>query len=239
VRSLHLGTPVSQSSMRLEAPFELVHPHDRGLMAFLLFKPQANDVLALGLGGGAVPKFIHRHLPAIRTRMVEISADVIAVARSHFQLPEDDDRLQVLQADGAQYLADHPGSTMVLLVDIFDGLGTPRGLYSEKFFDDCFRALATGGVALIHLWGLDSEFTLYVDRMRRSFSARILKMPVGQTDSTIVIGFQQAPGDLSWSALAERATALDAAHGLEFGDLVERLRVSNAEEVDDALCRTA
>jgi spermidine synthase len=230
VRSLHFGTPISQSAMRLAAPFDIVHPHDRALMAFLLFKQQPNDVLSLGLGGGAVPKFIHRHLPAIRTRVVEIDADVISIARTHFHVPEDDHRLQVLLGDAAQYLADHPDSTAVLLADLFDGMGMPSNLYSQRFFDDCFAALNADGVALVHLWSLDEVFPVYLEAMSKSFSGNILRMPVGQTDSTILIGFQKALGDLSWSTLTQRAAALEATYGIEFASLVAHLELVNAAD---------
>lgn len=226
LRTLHLGTPVSQSSMRIDRPFELVHPHSRALMSFLLFAPRARDVLTIGLGGGSVPKFLHRFAPGIRTRAVEIDAKVIAVARSHFQLPEDDDRLQVIEGDGAQYLRDHRGSADALLLDIFDGLGTPQNLYSQEFFDDCRAALTSGGPALIHLWSFDVQFDLFVERIGRSF-ARVLKMPVGETDSTIVVGLPPEAGELSWSTLAERAALLETAYGIEFGTIVEDLRLAN------------
>ncbi|MGE0576474.1 fused MFS/spermidine synthase [Reyranella sp.] len=227
LRTLHLGTPISQSSMRLEQPFELVHPHSRALMSFLLFVPRAREVVTIGLGGGSVPKFLHRFAPGIRTRAVEIDADVIAVARSHFQLPADDDRLQVIQGDGARYLRDHHGSADALLLDIFDGLGTPQNLYSQEFFDDCRAALATGGAALIHLWSFDVQFNLFVERIGRSFSGRLLRIPVGETDSTIVVGLSGEIGDLAWATLAERATLLETAYGIEFAGIVEDLRLAN------------
>lgn len=227
LRTLHLGTPISQSAMRLEQPFELVHPHSRALMSFLLFVPRAREVLTIGLGGGSVPKFLHRFAPGIRTRAVEVDAEVIAVARSHFQLPDDDDRLQVVQGDGAQYLRDHRGSADALLLDIFDGLGTPQNLYSQEFFDDCRAALASGGAALIHLWSFDVQFGLFVERIGRSFSGRFLKIPVGETDSTIVVGLPAEIGDLPWATLAERAALLETAYGIDLGGIVEDLRAAN------------
>lgn len=227
LRTLHLGTPISQSSMRIDRPFELIHPHSRVLMSFLLFAPRARDVLTVGLGGGSLPKFLHRFAPGIRTRVVEIDADVIAVARSHFQLPDDDDRLQVIQGDGARYLRDHPGSADVLLLDVCDALGTPQSLYSQEFFDDCRAALTASGPALIHLWSFDVQFDLFVERIGRSFSGRILKMPVGETDSTVVVGLPADAGELTWATLTERAALLETAFGIGFGTIVEDLRKAN------------
>lgn len=227
MRTLHLGTPISQSSMHIDRPFELVHSYRRALMSFLLFAPRARDVLAIGLGGGSVPKFIHRFAPGIRTRVVEIDADVIAVARSHFEVPADDDRLQVIHGDGAEYLRDHAGSADALLLDIFDGLGTPQNLYSQQFFDDCLRALTGSGPALIHLWSFDAQFALFVERISRSFEGRVLKMPIGDTDSTIVVGLPAGGGEPAWATLAERAALLETAYGIEFGTMVEDLRSAN------------
>lgn len=227
LRTLHLGTPISQSSMRIDRPFELVHPHSRALLSFLLFAPRARDVLTIGLGGGSVPKFLHRFAPGIRTRVVEIDADVIAVARSHFQLPDDDDRLQVIPGDGAKYLSAHRDAADALLLDIFDGLGTPQNLYSQEFFDDCRAALAGGGPALIHLWSFDVQFDLFVERIGRSFAGRVLKMPVGETDSTVVVGLPPEAGELAWATLAERAALLETTYGIEFGTIVEDLRKAN------------
>jgi spermidine synthase len=227
LRSLHLGTPISQSSMRIDRPFELIHPYRRALMGFLLFAPRARDVLTIGLGGGSLPKFLHRFALGISTRAVEIDADVIAVARSHFQLPDDDDRLQVIHGDGAHYLRDHPGSADALLLDIFDGLGTPQNLYSQQFFDDCRAVLADGGPALIHLWNFDVQFELFVERIARSFSGRVLRMPVGESDSTIIVGLPPEAGEVAWATLGERAALLETTYGIEFGAIVEDLRKAN------------
>ncbi|WP_395710950.1 tetratricopeptide repeat protein [Reyranella sp.] len=234
MRSLHLGTPISQSTMRIDRPFELIHSYRRALMSFLLFAPRARDVLAIGLGGGSVPKFLHRFAPGIRTRVVEIDADVITVARSHFEVPDDDERLQVIRGDGAQYLRDHPGSADALLLDIFDGLGTPRNLYSQRFFDDCRMALTGSGPALIHLWSFDAQFDLFVERIRRSFAGRILKMPLGDSDSIIVVGLPAGLGEPAWATLAERAALLETTYGIEFGTMVDGLRSANPPPEGDA-----
>ncbi|HQQ34262.1 MAG TPA: spermidine synthase, partial [Methylophilus sp.] len=94
IRSLYLGSSTIQSSMRVKTPYSLELPYSRAMMLFLLFAKRTGDVLMLGLGGGSVPKYIHHFLPDICIRVVEINPQVIAIARSHFYLPEDDDRLQ-------------------------------------------------------------------------------------------------------------------------------------------------
>src|SRR5213078_22970 len=71
VRTLHVGGEAIQSAMRLGDPFALALDYTRCMMAFLLFHPEPRSVLMIGLGGGSLPKFFHRHLRATRLRVVE------------------------------------------------------------------------------------------------------------------------------------------------------------------------
>ena len=102
IRSMHLGNSTVQSSMRLSDPYALELTYTRGMMMFLLFAPHVRQILMLGLGGASIPKYIHRYLPQVdMLRVLEINPRVIQVARSHFELPDDDDRLEVIEGDGA------------------------------------------------------------------------------------------------------------------------------------------
>lgn len=227
VRSLHLGSSTVQSSMRINAPYELVLNYTRGIMLFLLFKPQARYVLTIGLGGGSIPKFIHHHLPDIHSRVVELNPQVIAIARSHFHLPADDERLQVIHGDGAAYLREHEASADVLILDAFDSHGLAPELSSQDFFDSCAQAIGDDGMAAFNLWGSDKNFDLYLQRIEQSFDGRVLVLPTGRPGNIIVFGFNRVPGDLRWASLRERAKALEAQHGIQFLEFVERLRDHN------------
>src|SRR3954471_11878845 len=103
VRSLHIGGLAIQSAMRLSSPDELELHYTRAMMSFLLFSPQPEHILMIGLGGGSIAKFLHRRMPASRTTVVEIRREVATAARAYFSLPDDDDRLSVVIADGARY----------------------------------------------------------------------------------------------------------------------------------------
>lgn len=227
VRSLHLGSSTVQSSMRITAPFELVLSYTRGIMLFLLFKPQAREILTIGLGGASIPKFIHQHLPEMRSRVVELNPQVIAVARSHFHLPPDDARLQVITGDGAAYLREHEATADVLILDAFDSHGLAPELSSQDFFDSCAASLADDGMVAVNLWGSDKNFDVYLQRIEQSFDGRVLLLPTGRPGNIVVFGFRRVPGDLRWASLRERAKALETSYGVEFLEYVERLRDNN------------
>lgn len=233
VRSLHLGSDTVQSSMRVKAPYDLELKYTRGMMVFLLFNKQVRNLTMIGLGGGSVPKYIYQYLPQIACKVIEINSRIIQVARSHFFVPADEflptgeARFEVIQADGAVYVAEHADSMQVLVIDAFDSRGIPQDLCTQAFFDDCAEALTADGMLVVNLWGSDRNFDVYLQRIEQSFQQRVLVMPTGRPGNIIVFGFKRAPQDLRWSTLRERARALEAEYKIEFMDFIERLRDHN------------
>jgi spermidine synthase len=54
--SLSFTPSLMQSSMRLNAPYELVRKYTRAMMHFLLLHPAPRRLLVVGLGGGSMLK---------------------------------------------------------------------------------------------------------------------------------------------------------------------------------------
>src|ERR1700729_4146130 len=114
-----------QSEMRIDDPYALVNEYTRKMMGFLAFQPNPRQILIIGLGGGSLVKYCHRHLQTTRITAVEIDPDVLAL-RSQFLVPPDDDRLTVIQADGADHvarMADRSARITAILVDAYDHTG--------------------------------------------------------------------------------------------------------------------
>lgn len=227
IRSLYLGSSTIQSSMRVKTPYSLELPYSRAMMLFLLFAKRVQDVLVLGLGGGSVPKYIHHFLPEVSTRVVELNPQVIAIARNHFYLPEDDNRLQVIQGDGKLFLEENPQTTDMLMLDIFDGQGIPPDLYAQDFFDTCREALKLEGMMAVNLWGSDRNFDIYLQRIEQSFDNRVLVIPTGRPGNIVVFGLNRPLHEKRWDAIRAKARELDAQYGLDFMGLLERLRDHN------------
>jgi spermidine synthase len=226
VRSLYLGSITIQSSMRVRTPLALELAYSRGMMAFLLFTKTAQHVLTIGLGGGSVPKFIHAFCPTIAQTIVEINPQIISTARSHFAVPDNDERLDIIVADGLEYIATSPNSTDVLMIDAFDALGIPPDFCSQDFFDSCEMVLKTDGILVINLWGSDKKFDIYLRRIEQSFDDKVLMLPTGKPGNIVVFGFKNSL-DLTIIKLRERAKALEAQfekpHSIEFSNFVEKL----------------
>ena len=188
-RALHFSINAIQSSMLLADPDALALLYTRTMMGLLLFKPQPRQIAMIGLGGGSLVKFCHRHLPDTVLQVVEINPHVIAL-RQQFQVPPDGPRLQVLQADGARFVreaarGDRP-ALEVLMVDGFDGDGQPEALSTPAFYDDCLDALQPGGLLVVNLHSADPKFDVLVQRLERSFNPNLLLVDDGELSNTII-----------------------------------------------------
>lgn len=226
VRSLHIGSDTIQSSMRLARPFDLELAYTRSMMAFLLFLPEPRQVLMIGLGGGSVAKFMHHHMPDVRIHAVELSPEVVTIARHCFKVPHDE-RLQVTIGDGAEHIAQPGPKADVVMVDGYDGESQAEALAEKRFYQACHARLNPGGIMVVNLWSGDRQFNEALGRIKASFPAGHLCLPAEKPGNVIAFGFRDRPAPVSWQELQARADALTSRYGLEFARFVEGLRKTN------------
>ena len=225
VRTMHVGGEAIQSAMRIDDPFALALDYTRCMMAFLLFHPEPRRALMIGLGGGSLAKFFYRYLRKTIIRVVELDADVVAAARRHFALPEDDARLAVEVGDGVEALA--PECCDVLVLDAFqDELHVPH-LASREFYDGAFLALSEPGALVVNFMNDDPKFDLTLQRLERAFGGAVLAMPALYDPNILVFALKGVPARIAFSELKTRAEHLEARLGLPFTRYVNRLRAMN------------
>lgn len=198
-KSLHFTLGELQSRMLTRRPWDLEVDYTRTMMGFLLFRPAPAHIGMIGLGGGSLAKFCYRQLPACRITVLEINPHVIALRRE-FQVPDDDDRFQVIAADGALYLQTETPAFDVLLVDGFDQEGQPAALCSQRFYDDCGAALSADGVLVVNLHYDHPDYPVLADRIRRSFGGNAVEAIAAEKSNSIVFaskGKAISPRDMS------------------------------------------
>ena len=184
-RSLHFSMSAIQSRMQILRPDVLDLEYTRLMMGWLVFKPAAERLAMIGLGGGSIAKFCHRHLRRTSMVVVEINPRVIAL-RESFKLPPDDARLRVVEADGAHFVAQTDARCDVLLVDAFDADGMPAALGSQRFYDDCLDMLRPDGLLVVNLHAGHPHRPLYVERIRRSFGEGVLQVDDRDASNSVV-----------------------------------------------------
>ena len=214
-RTLHLGSRAIQSAMRVSRPWDLELAYTRAMMGFLMFNPMPQDVLMIGLGGGSLAKFIRKQRPQTHITAVEIDPRVIAAARAHFELPPDDATLSVVEADGALYVRQHPGSADVILLDGFDAGNQVEALATQTFYAACRRVLKPGGILVVNLWGRDSEFAEYFARLTRAFDGEVGWISVQDKTNVIVFAFAEPGAPARLEAVRPQLADLSKRYGLD------------------------
>ena len=212
-----------QSCMRLDDPYALVTAYTRKMMAFLLFLPEPRHVLMIGLGGGSLAKFCHRHLPRTRISAVEINADVISL-REHFSIPPDDERFEIIHDDGATYLARVPLKFDVILIDAFDEFGAASSLASLDFYRRASQSLIPDGVLVVNLSGQKTRYPIHVQSLCKAFDGTVVLVPVQAEGNVLLFAFKRPPLAEVPGTLHNRATELEETLGLEFHRFLQCLR---------------
>jgi spermidine synthase len=200
MKSLHFSIAEIQSCMELARPDALDLAYTRTMMGFLLFHARPLRIGMIGLGGGSLAKFCHRHLPEADMTVLEINPHVIAL-RHDFSIPDDGARFRVIRADGARYVRAHENAFDVLLVDGYDSDGLPGALSSKRFYDDVFDCLRPRGVMAANIHLGNDEFALLVARIGRSFHGAPLAVKDSESGNAIV--FARKDGALASDQLED------------------------------------
>ncbi len=214
VRYLHLGSIWVQGAMRLAAPQVVELAYVQRMLAALLWLDPARlrqgHAVQLGLGAGTLTRFTLRTL-GMRTTAVELNPQVIQACRAWFRLPADGPRLQVVCADAGAWLrAAEPASAQLLLVDLYDEEAAAPVLDDLRFYTDCRRLLAPGGVMAVNLFGRHHAFGASLARIVEVFGGdAVWRLRATREGNTVVIASRAAPLPPR-TELAARAATIEA-----------------------------
>ena len=107
-------------------------------------------VLVIGGGDGGILREVLRHPSVERAVLVEIDASVIDLSRRYLPMicrdSFDDPRVEIILADGAEYLGDGDERFDAIIVDSPDPIGPAQTLFTEGFYRDAAGRLTDRGV---------------------------------------------------------------------------------------------
>ncbi|MBI3902985.1 MAG: fused MFS/spermidine synthase [Nitrosomonadales bacterium] len=226
VRTLHFGSDWIQGAMRIARPWNLELEYTKEMMASLLLREESRfprKVLLIGLGAASLTKYLYRNFPLAKLTVVEIEPAVVLAARQFFKLPEDPKRLNIVIADGVEYVTLNDKSWDLILVDGFDSEARPGGLDTVSFYLMCRSRLSSNGIMAVNLLGRSRGYKASVERIHSAFDGRALSFP--SCDSGNVIAFAAAGDEISIDLddLKEQAAALKENTGLNLLPTLTRL----------------
>lgn len=221
-RYLYFNVRLMQSEMLIRTPNSLELRYTQKMMAFLLFQPRPKRVVLIGLGGGSLIKFCHQRLPGAQLTAVELDPDVIAW-REAFMLPPDGARLEVLQADGAEYLERVNKGIDALLVDAFDKTGFAPSLANRDFFEMAYAKLSGNGVLVINLAGEKESYAGLIGEAMHVFDDQVIVISVPDDGNHVLYAFKEQYFEPRWRWLHSFAKELRANYGLDFPAFVQKM----------------
>jgi len=227
-RSLYFGDGPVQGRILQANPLRPALGYVQAMTAFLLFQEHPASVLQIGLGAGALTRFVLSALPAALVDVIEAEAAVIDIARRYFDLPEDP-RLRVQTGEGADFVRDDASPAYdTVLVDAYDAEAMSPSVAEYGFLAACRERLTPHGLFVINLWnGRDHGFSQVRARIDDVFDYQTLSLPVEGKGNVIVFAFNRAPRSLSLKRLREGAQALEREHDLPYRRLLRQLQGAN------------
>lgn len=110
----------------------------------------ARRVLIVGGGDGGMAREVLRHRSVSHVTMVEIDAGVVEFSKEYLPMLSagafDDPRLELVIADGADFMRRTAGGYDVIIVDSTDPIGPGEVLFTNTFYGHAKRALTPGGI---------------------------------------------------------------------------------------------
>jgi spermidine synthase len=238
VRTLHFGSDWIQGAMRIARPWNLELDYTKEMMAGLLLRETRHfprTVLLIGLGAASLTKFLYRHYPLAKLTVVEIEPAVVAAARQFFKLPEDPLRLNIVIADGVEYIASSNKTWDLILVDGFDADARAGALDSGPFYLAARAHLSNRGIMAVNLLGRSRGFKASVARIEEAFEGRALAFPSCDSGNTIAFGVAGDSVDIALDDLREQAMKLKERTALNL--LPTLTRLEQAQTCADGVLR--
>ena len=230
-RFLYFGQLTEQSCINLADPARLEYQYTRAMLLALYWTVPRPEMTLLGLGGGALTNALVKHFNPARVRVVELRAEVAALAREWLGL-SDDPRLQIHIGCAEKYIHTAAGSCDLMFVDLYMEGGLSRLQLQAEFFLKCQQAVRPGGVLVINQWQMGETGLPYAAAMLTdTFGDQFLQVQVSEGN---IIMFIPAPGEppltLDRPAMQDWAAALEKALGYSLQPYV-----SNLHRAKDAL----
>ena len=220
-RELRFGNHIMQSVFSTVKPDYLVLPYTRFMLLGLLFCTEPKTVLHLGLGGGSLPRWLHKEFPHIQQTIIEQNSAVIDAARRFFEFPLDK-RLSVMQADATQIITKLKLKYDLIFLDAYEEYGPPEEVTRTDFLQNLSNCLNTGGWLVGNLWTITGNFMERREQWKSTFT-QLFQARANQKGNIILFAskIQQLREKQQFN---ETAKMLNKRHPLDFRKMLSELK---------------
>lgn len=221
------GEEAVQTVLNIRKPHEMVSPYTRAMFSSYLFRPKQEQVLIVGLGGGAMVHFLRHYDPRLRIDVVEIDPAVVKIADKFFGV-RSGGTVEIITADAFDYLPKTQKQYDVIYMDAFlkpteqtDSTGVPLRIKGVQFYKDVQKKLVPEGLVV---WNINVHPGLKEDWQTISESFPQAYLLRTETANVVAIGSLSVQRPTA-AVLKSRAQQLDRRFktNISFANLAEQL----------------
>lgn len=138
-----------QTAMSKNEPANLVLPHLHALSLLCYLRPNLKNILELGLGGGAMSRFLLHHHPKSVLTSVEFSDQIIQCFSRFFRIPNDHHNL--IHDDASKFIYTDSQKYDGIIVDLFMGNKSPEFIMEKAFYQQLWQRVDSEGILALNI----------------------------------------------------------------------------------------
>ncbi len=234
------GTDHHQTTLVRATPWRQDESYTHSMLSAFLFIPRPKKIMLAGLGGGAIPHFIHHYKLTQQLDIVELDPDVVKVAREHFNLPQDPG-IKVILGDVVEIL-DSPqyASYDLIFIDVLlndlaqdtDSTGMPLKTRTQQTLTNIHSRLSPWGTVIFNLH-INQNSMEDIEAIQSVFPQVYYWVAPGT--GNLIISALKHRNRISPEEFDRRAQALDRRLHASFkftaqADIVKQARYFNSED---------
>ncbi|NQZ82030.1 MAG: hypothetical protein HRT52_13530 [Colwellia sp.] len=215
-RWFHFGDDAIQSIIDVTQPTKLLSPIPQAMLSFLLWKNTPLTLLNLGVGGGCFERYF-QFISDITLKSVEISTQVIDVAKNYLYLPKD----HLIHIESAEvYLQNSQQKVEVILCDIFANKDNPACLHDQDFYHNLQKNCTSSGLVFINLFPINEQNIVAIITLIKPYFDHVALIEFENYKNVVLVLSQQVLPDKSM--LLEKNNQENNVAGIDFLSVIAR-----------------
>tara|TARA_R110001599_G_scaffold181193_1_gene373917 strand:- start:239 stop:1027 length:789 start_codon:yes stop_codon:yes gene_type:complete len=211
---------VLHGAMSLKEPCVPLVPYVRSMLIAHILKPEATKVLNLGLGTGAIERYIGEVFPQVKLTTVEMSQTRLEQVKRFFHLCPSSSSLIVVQ-DASKFISRKIPEQDIIYCDLFDVRSNYNEVLSNDFITNLWEALSKNGLIAIN-YVLENQKKLIntLIILRKIFAVTAIIKVEGHTN-IVILAFKTDKSD--GESIILNINKFDDAYDLNFANVLQSI----------------
>ncbi|MFK8021865.1 MAG: spermidine synthase [Pseudomonadales bacterium] len=205
-RYLSSGGRAIQGAMNVEQPMEVQSPVVKAMLEGLALSRSPLKALNLGVGCAAIERFLADQFPETKVSSVDVSKDVIDMARRHFELPAS----ALVECAAAESFVDRCFDSFdVVFCDLAIADQPASCLSNLDFQKACHGLLTDGGIFILNLLcDNNADLRDFLLQLRTSFAWLAVHKVAGFDNVVVYAGLEPPFSEISSESPDQTLTSM-------------------------------